>query len=98
MATTIMKLPTPPVVGITVEQVPVWGIETMHVKGGPRGHIVMGAEDNGDYLTWARTACGSLFSSLTKQTQVPSRICGKCRQRLKDIMPPSKEERNGNSE
>lgn len=79
--------------GITIKQVPVWGIEDNWSPGGPRGHIVMSAENRGETLTWARTACGSLFSSLTSQTEVPRRICRKCRQRLKDITPPPTEDR-----
>lgn len=69
-------------VSITIEQVPCW----IMVKG--LGHVVMFVRDPGTY-----TACGSLLwgyeppKSSAAKKRVPKRICGKCREALKEINP-----------
>lgn len=70
--------------GITLDQVPVFCI----ISG--VGHIVIRAiviraEDHGDWLAWAYTACGTLISGADKSTTRPTRLCRKCRARLGDL-------------
>jgi hypothetical protein len=59
---------------VAVEKVPMW------LMLGKTGHALAGIASCG----WFHTACGTLTPNGWATIELPVRVCGKCRKRLRD--------------